>query len=134
MSSNEEAAPTPAADRSPNLANLAYRSAADMIRSRRLRGGDVIVEAKLAATLGVSRTPMREALQRLEGEGLVPRLLMAQTTEAGETLPEADPDADAASRLAARRSTPRCWRRSADSGSRSLDDLPAPNDGKLHAA
>lgn len=71
MTSNEEAAPAPAVDRSPNLANLAYRSAADMIRSRRLRGGDVIVEAKLAATLGVSRTPMREALQRLEGEGLV---------------------------------------------------------------
>ncbi|MBB3937007.1 GntR family transcriptional regulator [Aureimonas phyllosphaerae] len=71
MSSNEGAAPTAAADRSPNLANLAYRSVADMIRSRRLRGGDVIVEAKLAATLGVSRTPMREALQRLEGEGLV---------------------------------------------------------------
>lgn len=71
MTSNEEAAPTAAVDRSPNLANLVYRSVADMIRSRRLRGGDVIVEAKLAATLGVSRTPMREALQRLEGEGLV---------------------------------------------------------------
>ncbi|WP_370539047.1 GntR family transcriptional regulator [Aureimonas sp. AU22] len=60
-----------AADRSPNLANLVYRSVSEMIRSRRLRGGDVIVEAKLATTLGVSRTPMREALQRLEGEGLV---------------------------------------------------------------
>ncbi|WP_416356820.1 GntR family transcriptional regulator [Aureimonas phyllosphaerae] len=71
MSSKEGAAPVAAADRSPNLANLVYRSVADMIRSRRLRGGDVIVEAKLAATLGVSRTPMREALQRLEGEGLV---------------------------------------------------------------
>lgn len=42
-----------------------------MIHSRRLRGGEVIVEARLAELLGVSRTPLREALQRLEGEGLV---------------------------------------------------------------
>ncbi|WP_296432482.1 MULTISPECIES: GntR family transcriptional regulator [unclassified Rhizobium] len=34
-------------------------------------GGHVIVEAKLADTLGISRTPLREALQRLEGEGLI---------------------------------------------------------------
>ncbi|MFD2238114.1 GntR family transcriptional regulator [Aureimonas populi] len=59
------------AARAHNLANLAYRSVSDMIRHRRLRGGDVIVEVKLAETLGISRTPMREALQRLEGEGLV---------------------------------------------------------------
>lgn len=42
-----------------------------MIRSRRLRGGEIIVEAKLAEVLGTSRTPLREALQRLEGEGLI---------------------------------------------------------------
>lgn len=59
------------AERSLNLANLTYRSVSKMIRDRRLRGGDLIVEAKLAETIGVSRTPMREALQRLEGEGLV---------------------------------------------------------------
>lgn len=58
-------------ERGLNLASLAYRSVSDMIRGRRLRGGDLIVEAKLAETLGISRTPMREALQRLEGEGLV---------------------------------------------------------------
>ncbi|MCX8995954.1 GntR family transcriptional regulator [Rhizobiaceae bacterium BDR2-2] len=53
------------------LAALAYTAVSDMIRHRRLRGGHVIVEARLAETLGVSRTPLREALQRLEGEGLV---------------------------------------------------------------
>jgi DNA-binding GntR family transcriptional regulator len=42
-----------------------------MIRHRRLKGGHVIVEAKLADTLGISRTPLREALQRLEGEGFI---------------------------------------------------------------
>ncbi|WP_183488226.1 GntR family transcriptional regulator [Martelella radicis] len=54
-----------------NLASLTYRAVSDMIRHRRLRGGSVIVEAKLAEALGISRTPLREALQRLEGEGLV---------------------------------------------------------------
>ncbi|WP_456316593.1 GntR family transcriptional regulator [Teichococcus cervicalis] len=42
-----------------------------MIRDRRLRGGETVVEQRLAETLGISRTPLREALQRLEGEGLV---------------------------------------------------------------
>jgi len=42
-----------------------------MIRRRRLRGGSVIIEAKLAEALGISRTPLREALRRPEGEGLV---------------------------------------------------------------
>lgn len=54
-----------------NLAGLAHASITDMIRSRRLHGGEVIVEARLADMLGISRTPLREALQRLEGEGLV---------------------------------------------------------------
>ena len=54
-----------------NLSGLAYRSVTEMIRDRRLRGGDVIGEQRLAEMLGISRTPLREALQRLEGEGLV---------------------------------------------------------------
>lgn len=54
-----------------NLSNLAYKSVSELIRTRRLRGGVPIVEAKLAESLGLSRTPLREALQRLEGEGLV---------------------------------------------------------------
>jgi DNA-binding GntR family transcriptional regulator len=54
-----------------NLSNQAYNSVSEMIRRRRLRGGEVIVEARLAELLSISRTPLREALQRLEGEGLV---------------------------------------------------------------
>ncbi len=54
-----------------NLSSLAYKSISEMITHRRLRGGEAIVEKRLADALGVSRTPMREALQRLEGEGLV---------------------------------------------------------------
>jgi DNA-binding GntR family transcriptional regulator len=54
-----------------NLSNLAYNSLSELIRTRRLKGGVPIIEAKLAEGLGLSRTPLREALQRLEGEGLV---------------------------------------------------------------
>ena len=54
-----------------NLSNHAYNAVSEMIRRRRLRGGEVIVEARLAEVLSISRTPLREALQRLEGEGLV---------------------------------------------------------------
>ena len=51
--------------------DTAYRMVSDLIRKRELRGGEVIVEVKLADMLGVSRTPLREALQRLEGERLI---------------------------------------------------------------
>ena len=54
-----------------SLSNRAYTAISEMIHSRRLRGGEVIIETRLAELLGVSRTPLREALQRLEGEGLV---------------------------------------------------------------
>ncbi|MDQ1079130.1 GntR family transcriptional regulator [Pseudoroseomonas cervicalis] len=54
-----------------NLSGLAYRAVSEMIRDRRLKGGETVVEQRLAETLGISRTPLREALQRLEGEGLV---------------------------------------------------------------
>ena len=53
------------------LSEQAHRAVTQHIRDRTLRGGDTIVEQRLAASLGISRTPLREALQRLEGEGLV---------------------------------------------------------------
>jgi DNA-binding GntR family transcriptional regulator len=47
------------------------------IRAGRLKPGDRLVETDLAARLGISRTPVREAVRRLESDGLVvhqPRL------------------------------------------------------------
>lgn len=41
------------------------------IRDSRLRAGDRLRETDLAEWLGVSRTPVREALKRLEAQGLV---------------------------------------------------------------
>jgi DNA-binding GntR family transcriptional regulator len=58
-------------DSGHNLSDLAHNAVSHVICKRRLRGGEVIIEAKLADSLGISRTPLREALQRLEGEGLV---------------------------------------------------------------
>jgi len=80
------------ADRTPgpvHLGSLANTALSDMIRHKRLRADDAIVEARLAETLGVSRTPLREALQRLEGEGMVVkggRSYMVRRVDLGEYL------------------------------------------------
>jgi DNA-binding GntR family transcriptional regulator len=48
-----------------------YEVLHDAILSGRLRIGQSLPERELAASLGVSRTPLREALVKLEQEGLV---------------------------------------------------------------
>lgn len=42
-----------------------------MIRERELRSGDTIVESHVSEQLGVSRTPLREAMQKLESQGML---------------------------------------------------------------
>nr|WP_163502142.1 GntR family transcriptional regulator [Halomonas socia] len=56
---------------SSSLSDWAQKKIADMILRRQLAGGESVVEGRLAEELTVSRTPMREALLRLEGEGLL---------------------------------------------------------------
>lgn len=51
----------------------AYNWLVDEITGFRLKSGAPLSENKLAQQLGISRTPVREALQRLEKEGLVRR-------------------------------------------------------------
>lgn len=53
------------------LSDRVHSAVSNFIKSQQLHGGDIIVESRLAEMLGVSRTPLREALQKLEGEGLV---------------------------------------------------------------
>jgi DNA-binding GntR family transcriptional regulator len=48
-----------------------YKAIRDAIVGGELRPGERIVEDRLCSELGVSRSPVREALRKLEGEGLV---------------------------------------------------------------
>lgn len=54
-----------------SLSELAYRAIRDAIVEGRLAQGEKLVEAQLAAELGVSRAPIREALGRLVHDGLL---------------------------------------------------------------
>lgn len=49
----------------------AYRHIRNAIVSGELKAGETLQESKLADRIGVSRTPVREALSRLSNEGLV---------------------------------------------------------------
>ena len=51
--------------------DMAYRQIRRAIITGELRSGDKLQEARLAELIGVSRTPVREALGRLGAEGLV---------------------------------------------------------------
>jgi DNA-binding GntR family transcriptional regulator len=54
-----------------SLAQQVYDHVKKQILSGKIAGGERIAEEKLGAELGVSRTPIREALRRLEEYGLV---------------------------------------------------------------
>ena len=54
-----------------SLSEKVYRSLRDGIAEGKYRTGDCLVEMKIAEELGVSRTPVREALKQLELEDLV---------------------------------------------------------------
>ncbi len=53
------------------LRELVFESLREAIISGRLRPGQRLMEIQLAEELGVSRTPVREAIRKLELEGLV---------------------------------------------------------------
>jgi DNA-binding GntR family transcriptional regulator len=67
------AKPQQALSTGPTLADQAYRALRDEIISGRLEPGERLTERHLATRLGVSPTPIREALQRLEHEHLIQR-------------------------------------------------------------
>ena len=59
--------------RSASLSEQAYARLRELILDRRIAAGSLLLEGKIADELGISRTPMREALGRLAGEGLLVR-------------------------------------------------------------
>jgi DNA-binding GntR family transcriptional regulator len=62
-----------AAPNRKSLSEVAYGRLLDMLRAGGLRPNDFINERQLARQLDVSRTPLREAIRRLEGEKILER-------------------------------------------------------------
>lgn len=93
-----------------SLREQVYRALRDALVSGELPPGQRLRDQDLAARLGVSRTPVREALQRLEDEGLVETLPRALTRVApidALAAREAFPVVAALHALAARHGVPR---------------------------
>ena len=59
--------------RSSSLSYQAYARMRNLILDRKIAAGSTLLEGKIADELRISRTPMREALGRLAGEGLLVR-------------------------------------------------------------
>ena len=58
-------------DQASGMAAMAYETLKNMILSQQIKPGEHIPEIKLANQLGISRTPMREAIKRLAADGIV---------------------------------------------------------------
>ena len=65
------ALPVPAPVKQPPAADRVYAHVKQGVLDRRYQGGALLTEGELAESVGVSRTPVREALLRLEVEGLI---------------------------------------------------------------
>src|ERR1700750_2943028 len=55
----------------PPAAERVYSHVQEAVLDRSYEGGTLLTEGELAEAVGVSRTPVREALLRLEVEGLI---------------------------------------------------------------
>jgi DNA-binding GntR family transcriptional regulator len=78
-------------ERVDSLAERAYRSIREQIATGGLAPGERVTERGLAVRLGVSATPIREALRRLEQERLIERVGVRQlriATHSRESLRE----------------------------------------------
>jgi DNA-binding GntR family transcriptional regulator len=61
----------PASAPAPPAAERVYAHVKEAVLDRRYEGGTLLTEGELALAVGVSRTPVREALLKLEVEGLI---------------------------------------------------------------
>jgi DNA-binding GntR family transcriptional regulator len=69
-----ESYPLERVDTLPSLKDKAYTAIKEAIVCLKLEPGMTLVEKELARHLGISRTPVRDALQELEREGFVARM------------------------------------------------------------
>lgn len=63
--------PVPELQPSGSLAEFAYLAMRDVLQKGRFKPGEHLPETEIANWLGISRTPVREAVQRLVSEGLL---------------------------------------------------------------
>ncbi|MFE0699368.1 GntR family transcriptional regulator [Streptomyces sp. NPDC058872] len=63
--------PALSSTRQPPAADRVYAHVKQAVLDRRYEGGTLLTEGELAEAVGVSRTPVREALLKLEMEGLL---------------------------------------------------------------
>src|SRR5260370_14725104 len=68
----------PSLFRAESLAEQAYRAIREGIATGLFQAGERVTERGLATRLNVSATPVREALRRLEQEGLIERVSARQ--------------------------------------------------------
>jgi DNA-binding GntR family transcriptional regulator len=61
----------PSVPRTRSRADFVYENLRDAISDGRIAGGERVREEEVARNLGVSRTPVREALQRLQQRGIL---------------------------------------------------------------
>jgi DNA-binding GntR family transcriptional regulator len=71
------------------LRDVAYERLQDGIRHANLQPGDPLSETRISKALGISRTPVREALQQLANEGLVQVIPGRAVTVAAPSVQEA---------------------------------------------
>jgi DNA-binding GntR family transcriptional regulator len=70
----ESGARTPMAREKSSISEQAYQYLRSLILAQELGSGEIFTERRLADQINASRTPLRTAIIRLEGEGLIERL------------------------------------------------------------
>jgi len=72
-----------------SISDAIYNQLQDAITAGRLMPGSLLKEAELSEMFGVSRTPLREALQRLQSEGYLERRITGPLRVAETSMEEA---------------------------------------------
>ena len=115
-----------ALERVDSLAERAYRALREQIATGALSPGERVTERALAVRLGVSATPIREALRRLEQERLIERVTARQLRVAAhseQSLRELMYTEAVVRAAAARIATPKISAETLDAMSRLIDEL-----------
>jgi DNA-binding GntR family transcriptional regulator len=68
---NTKPKPNPQAPRHGSRSEHAYRRLRDAIKQGQFKSGHRLMEVEVAGWLNLSRTPVRDAIRRLEGEGIL---------------------------------------------------------------